>query len=171
MSNLLTQIIFNQTKILFENIANQIMSADLSCMVDNVNNSRFLFHTIHSMDKYFINPYQYNYEVNELIDISEDYSVISQQREGYRAAEGFVIPREKLQCYFDFVKAKIENYLAALTDEELTQCPPNCPYTRLDLILAQFRHAMFHAGMSEIVTFNTKGQWIAWAGLPYIGKQ
>ena len=156
MSNLLTQIIFNQTKILFENIANQIMSADLSCMVDNVNNSRFLFHTIHSMDKYFINPYQYNYEVNELIDISEDYSVIS---------------REKLQCYFDFVKAKIENYLAALTDEELTQCPPNCPYTRLDLILAQFRHAMFHAGMSEIVTFNTKGQWIAWAGLPYIGKQ
>ncbi|MBP5706107.1 MAG: hypothetical protein J6W76_02395 [Spirochaetales bacterium] len=170
MSKALTEIIIKQTKTLLENIENQIIGADLSCMVDNVNNSRYLFHAIHSLDKYFINPYQYEYEAGKIIDIDEDYSIISEKRAGYQAMVGFVIPREKLQRYFDFVKTKIENYLANLTDEELVQNPPNCPYTRFDLILAQFRHSMFHAGMSEVVTFHTNGQWLEYKGLPYVGR-
>ena len=170
MGKMLIEIILKQTKTLLKNIENQIIGADLSCMIDNVNNSRYLFHAIHSLDKYFINPYQYEYEADKIIDIDEDYSIISEKRDGYKAAEGFVIPRQKLQRYFDFIKAKIENYLVNLTDEELVQNPLNCPYTRLDLILAQFRHLMFHAGMSEVATFHTNGQWLEYKGLPYLGR-
>ena len=38
---------------------------------------------INSMDKYFINPYDYSYdEVCKLIGIDERYSIISESREG-----------------------------------------------------------------------------------------
>ena len=76
------KIIKEQTDILFKNMYEQINNAELDCMVDNVNNSRFLFHMIHSMDKYFINPFDYCYdEVYKLIGIDEKYSIISESRE------------------------------------------------------------------------------------------
>ncbi|MCR5848051.1 MAG: hypothetical protein K6G75_08030 [Lachnospiraceae bacterium] len=48
--NDIVKIINEQTNVLFENMYEQINRADLSCLIDNVNNSRFLFHMIHSMD-------------------------------------------------------------------------------------------------------------------------
>lgn len=165
----IVRIINEQTNVLLVNMYEQINRADLSCMIDNVNNSRFLFHMIHSMDKYFINPYDYDYsEVYNLIGIDENYSIISESREGYIADDGYVIPREKLVRYMDYVKAKIDNYFSGLSDEELSEKPADCPYTRLQMILAQFRHSMFHCGMSEIATYDNMDEWLNYTGLAYI---
>ncbi len=165
----IVRIINEQTKVLFVNMDEQINRADLSCMIDNVNNSRFLFHMIHSMDKYFINPYDYDYsEVYSLIGIDENYSIISESREGYIPDDGFVIPREKLIQYMDYVKEKIDKYLSGLSTEDLSEKPENCPYTRLQMILAQYRHSMFHSGMSEIATYDSTDEWLNYTGLAYI---
>ena len=167
--NDIVKIISEQTNVLFINMYEQINGADLSCMIDNVNNSRFLFHMIHSMDKYFINPFDYDYSaVYSLIGIDEKYSIISESREGYIAAEGYVIPREKLVQYMDFVKEKINKYLLGLSDEDLSKKPDNCEYTRLQMILAQYRHSMFHCGMSEIATYDSTDEWLDYVGLKYI---
>lgn len=167
--NDIVKIINEQTNVLFENMYEQINRADLSCLIDNVNNSRFLFHMIHSMDKYFINPYDYDYsEVYDIIGIDENYSIISESREGYIADESYVIPREKLEEYMDHVKEKISKYLSGLSDEELSEKPENCPYTRLQMILAQFRHSMFHCGMSELATYDSTDEWLKYTGIAYI---
>ena len=61
MDKEIISIIKEQNKLLFENIYEQIKTATLEKRIDNVNNSRFLFHMIHSMDRYFINPFEYDY--------------------------------------------------------------------------------------------------------------
>ena len=167
MENELVKEIRNQTEILLRNIEVQINEAPLDAMLDNVNNSRFLFHAIHSLDRYFINPYHYKYEAGSLIDVDENLSIISETREGYTAAPGVVIERQKLVAYFDFVKAKIFSYLDNLTDQELTEKPEDCPHTKLALILGQYRHLMFHAGLSEAVNFDTNGTWLEYTGFSY----
>ena len=167
--NDIVRIIKEQTDVLFINMDDQINGADLSCIIDHVSNSRFLFHMIHSMDKYFINPFDYDYsEVYRIIGIDERYSIISESREGYISDESYVIPREKLIAYMNYVKDKINKYLSQLRDEELSEKPDNCPYTRLQMILAQYRHTMFHCGMSEIATYDSMDEWLKYTGLAYI---
>ena len=167
MGSTLVKIIKDQTEILLKNLEVQINEAPLEVMLDNVNNSRFLFHAIHSLDRYFINPHHYKYEVENLIGIDENLSIISESREGYDAAPSLVIERQKLLEYFNFVKAKIFSYLDNLTDEQLAEKPEDCPHTKLALILGQYRHLMFHSGLSEAVNFDANGTWLEYTGFSY----
>ena len=169
---ILVNIIAEQTQILFKNLDDQINGAELASLLENVNNSRYLFHMIHSMDKYFINPYMYTYEAQQAGGIVENYSIISQSRDGYSPDEGFVIPRETLAAYLAYVKQKVMSYIENLTDDELSEKPENCPHTKLALILGQYRHAMMHCGMSETFTFDKTGTWLPYTGFKYLaGKQ
>ena len=52
----------NQTEINFINIRDQIEVAELEAVFDGVNGSRYIFHNLHSMDRFFINPIGYVYE-------------------------------------------------------------------------------------------------------------
>ena len=163
------KIIKDQSDILLRNMYEQINRAELSGMVDNVNNSRILFHMIHSMDKYFINPFDYSYdEVYKLTGIDEKYSIISESREGYIEDPDYVISKEILSAYMDFVKEKINRYLDNLNDEDLYKKPEGCKYTIMQMILAQYRHSMFHCGMSEMATFDNRGDWLEYTGIAYI---
>ena len=166
--NPLVEIIKQQTEILFKNIDDQISGADLSSQLDNVNNSRYLFHMIHSMDRYFINPFVYSYNAEQAGGIDENYSIISESREGFIPDDSFVVPRETLAAYFEYVKQKIRLYLDSLTDADLAQKPENCPHTKLALILGQYRHSMFHAALSESVTFENSGIWLPYTGFKYV---
>ena len=130
-----------QIEINFQNIKDQIEVADLEAVFDGVNGSRYIFHNLHSMDRFFINPAEYVYEGEKLFGIPENLSVISTAREGFVEDTSIVIPREKLMAYFEFVTNKIEHYLENLTAEELIQKPQGSEYTRLELILGQMRHA------------------------------
>lgn len=63
------------------------------------------------------------------------------------------------------MKYKIEKYFEGLTGQELLEKPEGCEYLRLELILAQFRHQMWHAGLSSAITFESKGIWNKFTGL------
>ena len=160
----------NQTEINFINIRDQIEVAELEAVFDGVNGSRYIFHYLHSMDRFFINPVNYEYEGEKLFGIPENLSVISTAREGYVADTSIVISREKLLAYFEYVKNKIEKYLNELTGDQLLQKPEGCEYTRLELILGQFRHQMWHVGLSSAITFEGKKIWNEFTGLSGLRK-
>ena len=161
----------NQTEINFINIRDQIEVAELEAVFDGVNGSRYIFHNLHSMDRFFINPMSYVYEGEKLFDIPENLSVIATEREGYVADTSIVISREKLLEYFEYVKNKIEKYLDHLTAEELLQKPEGCEYTRLELILGQFRHQMWHVGLSSANTFENKKIWNKFSGMNALNQK
>ena len=160
----------NQTEINFINIQNQIEVADLKGVFDGVNGSRYIFHNLHSMDRFFINPVSYVYEGEKLFGIPENLSVISTEREGYVEDTSIVIPREKLLSYFEYIKNKIEIYFEELSAEALLQKPEGSEYTRLELILGQFRHQMWHVGLSSAITFEGKKIWNEFTGLNGLRK-
>ena len=160
----------NQTEINFINIRDQIEVAELESVFDGVNGSRYIFHNLHSMDRFFINPVNYEYEGEKLFGISENLSVISTAREGYVEDTSIVISREKLLAYFEYVKSKIEKYFDQLTGDQLLQKPEGCEYTRLELILGQFRHQMWHVGLFSAITFEGKKIWNEFTGLSGLRK-
>lgn len=88
-----------------------------------------LFHLLHSMDQWFINPYDY--------------------RESFPAAEGGErkLSKKELREYYAMVRGKITEFLRSLEDSALAEAPDGCPFTRIELILGQFRHAMYHVGL------------------------
>lgn len=161
----------SQQEINFINVKDQILTADLETVFDGENNSRYIFHYLHSMDRFFINPMDYVYEGEKLFGIQENLSVIDPSREGYVSDKSIVISREQLLNYFEYVKRKIESYFEKLTSVELLEKPKDCAYTRLELILGQFRHLMWHVGLSSGITFCSKKEWNKFTGLQKINKK
>ena len=80
-----------------------------------------------------------------------------------------VLSNEQLLDYLHRVQAKTEKYLDELSDEELNEKPDGCEYTRLELILGQFRHISSHIGMINGQTIERTGKFPIFAGLD--GKQ
>ena len=77
-----------------------------------------------------------------------------------------VLSDKQLLEYLDRIEEKTLDYLDSITDEMLYKKPENCPYTRMGLVLRQFRYRSFYTGMlngrirskSTIVsTSSTKG--------------
>ena len=170
MEEIIRQIA-SQQEINFINVKDQILTADLETVFDGENNSRYIFHYLHSMDRFFINPMDYVYEGEKLFGIQENLSVIDPKREGYVSDSSIVISREQLLNYFEYVKRKIESYFEKLTAVELLEKPKDCDYTRLELILSQFRHLMWHVGLSSAITFTTKKEWNSFTGLSALNKR
>ena len=61
-----------QQEINFINVEEQIRKADLETVFDAENGSRYIFHYLHSMDKFFINPDDYVYEGEKHFGIPEN---------------------------------------------------------------------------------------------------
>ncbi|MDE8718286.1 DinB family protein, partial [[Eubacterium] siraeum] len=80
-----------------------------------------------------------------------------------------VLSDKELLDYLHKVKIKTENYLDNLSDEDLNEKPDGCEYTRLELILGQFRHISSHIGMINGQTIERKGRFPVFSGL--VGKQ
>ena len=73
MSSFLEQI-KTQTEILFLNISDQLDTANLEYEYNNLNNSRYIFHYLHSLDKFFIDPTKYVYdETNYRISLLAEF--------------------------------------------------------------------------------------------------
>ena len=69
---------------------------------------------------------------------------------------------EQLLEYLDAVEKKTLDYLDTLTDEQLYEKPEGCRYTRMELVLRQFRHISFHTGMLNGQTALATGQFPMW---------
>ena len=112
---------------------------------------RWVYHAVHSADKWFINP--------------NDYEEPEFHQEGMDDPEkpcGVVLSDEELLGYLDRVEQKTYAYLDALTDEMLAEKPAGCRYTRLELVLRQFRHISFHTGMLNGQTVLATGRFPMW---------
>lgn len=112
---------------------------------------RWAYHALHSADKWFINPADYEEPMfhEEGLDDPEKTCAV-------------VLSDKQLLNYLSEIEKKTNEYLDSLTDAMLYEKPDNCPYTRMELILRQFRHISFHTGMLNGQTVLETGEFPMW---------
>jgi len=135
----------------FLNIRTSIRAYDREALCCGAPCWRWVYHALHSADKWFINPYEY-----------EEPDFHEEGMDNPDNPTSVVLSDEQLLAYLDQVEAKTLAYLDTLTDEMLSEKPKNCPYTRLELVLRQFRHISFHTGMLNGQTAVATGQFPMW---------
>jgi len=70
-----------------------------------------------------------------------------------------VLSDGQLLQYLDKIRKRTLDYLDTITDDMLYEKPQNCPYTRLQLVLRQFKHLSFHTGMLNGQTAERTGKF------------
>ena len=112
----------------FLNIRTSIKAYDRDALCCGAPCWRWVYHALHSADKWFINP--------------NDYEEPAFHEEGMDNPDN---PTS-----------------VVLSDEQLHECPENCRFTRMELVLRQYRHLSFHTGMlNGQVAVNT-GKFPMW---------
>ncbi|WP_242939800.1 DinB family protein [Roseburia sp. 499] len=131
----------------------------MKCIPDELWNKRYdglpmwkyLYHTLYSMDRWFINPCDSNYQNPEFhTETLADLNVVPDKE---------YLSREQLEDYFYGIKSKIETYINELSDDELSNMPEGCNMTRFRLILGQFRHWHRHMGVIYGFIVEDTGKW------------
>ncbi len=144
----LCKIIKEQAAANFLNLETAIKTYDRNALVCGAPAWRYVYHTIHSADKWFFNPSVFDeppFHENGADNPDNPYT--------------FELSDEKLLDYLEKVKQKTFDYLDTLTDNALCECPENCEFTRMDLVLIQFRHISFHTGMLNGQTIERSGKF------------
>ena len=140
MAERLIEIINHQASRLFTNteyVLDYVDDALLARKISKWPLWRQLFHMLHSMDQWFINPFDYRDH------LSDGFAIAALNTE----IEMGPIKKAELVKYYNLIEPKIRAYLSNLKVASLIEYPPNCKFTRFDLLLGQFRHIMFHIGM------------------------
>lgn len=131
----------------------------IECIPDELWNKRYdelpmwkyLYHTLYSMDRWFINPYDDDYQDPEFhTETLADLNVVPTDER---------LDREQLKQYFYHIREKIQNYTEQLRDEQLSETPENCDMSRFRLILGQFRHWHRHMGVIYGFLVEDTGKW------------
>lgn len=149
--NELCMIIKEMTKPNFLNIKTSIQSYDRDALCCGAPCWRWVYHALHSADKWFINPFVYEepqFHEEGMDDPEKPCSVI--------------LSDEELLDYLYSIEKKTYVYLDSLTDDMLYEKPEQCRYTRMELVLRQFRHLSFHTGMLNGQTALSTGQFPMW---------
>ncbi len=157
MSCGLVAIIREQTEILFKNASKTIQAVDddlLGLECAGLPLWQHLYHTLHSLDQWFINPRIYS----EPRFHESGSNSLSAPHPGF-------IAKQSLSEYFEIIRAKVSDYLDSLTDEDIANEPDRSEYTRLALIMAQSRHFMYHIGFIHSCIKSLTGKWPEYAGI------
>lgn len=112
---------------------------------------RYIYHTIHSADKWFINP-------SKRFQESEPFFHVT-KLDWPDTPSTVVISHETMYAYYEEVLMKILNYVGGLGETELCEVPDGCENTRLGLILSQFRHMYAHIGILNGITIANTGKY------------
>jgi hypothetical protein len=113
-----------------------------------------IYHLPHSLDQWCINPFAYA------------EPSFAKKEGGIPDAEiGGRLSAEELTAYFTAIGNKIFQYFSDLREEQLTECPEGCPFTRLELILGQSRHLMYHIGLIHGCLRSATGKSPEYIGL------
>lgn len=150
----LCETILKQTDIIFYNMSVALKTYDRNASVCGAPAWRYCFHAIHSCDKWLENPAAYR-EREEFGALPSNPDMPSE----------IVLDDAELLRYLGEVKKKTEAYIASLTDDMLCEKPDGCDFTRLELILGQFRHFMCHIGMLNGQTTERTGKFPVVIGL------
>lgn len=153
--NELCQIIRHTVIPNFQNFRIALRTYDREALCCGAPCWRWAYHTLHSADKWFFNPSVY--EEPEFHEAGMDNP--------YHTG-GPVLSDAQLLAYLDHVEQKTLGYLDTLTDEMLYETPEHCSYTRMELVLRQFRHFTFHTGLLNGQTAVTTGKFPVWINEP-----
>lgn len=134
-----------------ENLLRCIPDALWNKRYDELPMWKYVYHTLYSMDRWYINPCDPEYkdpsfhepELASLNDIP-DKDVLS---------------REQMLEYFARIRRKIGAYIIELEDDRLTEMPEGCDMSRFRLILGQFRHWHRHMGLIYGFIVEDTGKW------------
>lgn len=135
----------------FINIRTSIQTYDRDADCAGAPCWRWAYHALHSADKWFINPFVY-----------DEPSFHQEGMDNPDNPTDVVLSDEDLLNYLDSIEKKTLDYIDSLTDEMLYEKPENCKYTRMELVLRQFRHLSFHTGMLNGQTTVAKGDFPVW---------
>ena len=148
MEKRLIEIITEQTRILFENIQetfNALSEDQMDKFIFDAPLWKHIYHMLHSLDQWFINPYIYD---------NPDFHEYGMNSFKIETDKG--LSKENLVTYFSDIEEKIYLFLNNLNDRSLIETPENCNFTRLTLILAQYRHVMYHIGFITSILHYTE---------------
>ena len=146
--NSLCEMIKKQASANFTNLETAIKTYDRNAAVCGVPAWRYVYHTIHSADRWFFNPF-----VFEEPPFHEDGMDNPDNPCSTELSDG------QLLEYLKSVREKTFDYLDSLTDEELYENPRNCEFSRMELVLMQFRHISLHTGMLNGQTIERTGRF------------
>lgn len=149
--NSLCMIIKDTVKPNFLNIRTSIQTYDRNALCCCVPCWRWVYHALHSADKWFINPFIY-----------EEPSFHEDGMDNPDNSCTVILSDEELLKYLDAIEKKTMDYLDSLTDDMLYEKPEKCIYTRMELVLRQYRHLSFHTGMLNGQTAVTTGEFPMW---------
>jgi hypothetical protein len=120
----------------FLNIRTSIKAYDRDALCCGAPCWRWAYHALHSADKWFINP-----------NVYEEPAFHEEGMDNPDNPTSVVLSDEQLLEYLDSIEKKTLDYLDTLSDDMLYECPENCRFTRMELVLRQYRHLSFHTGM------------------------
>ena len=141
-------VIARQTDANFVNLLIALKTYDRNAPVKGAPAWRFVYHTLHSADKWFFNPFHYTERPGFEPGSDNPFKPITHEWSD-----------DELLAMLESVRQKTMDYLEHLTDAMLNECPPDCPFTRLELILMQFRHISVHIGMLHGLTVEKTGRF------------
>lgn len=134
-----------------ENLMKCIPDELWSKRYDGIPMWKYLYHMLYSMDRWYINPCDPNYQDPEFhTEALADLNVIPKDE---------CLKRGQLESYFFKIKEKIQDYLEHLSDDDLSMKPQNCDMSRFLLILGQFRHWHRHMGVIYGFIIEDAGKW------------
>lgn len=113
---------------------------------------KYIYHTLFSMDRWFINPADLTYAPPTFH--REDLASLNAVPE-----DSLTVTREQMNGYFSAIKEKLTAFCDKLTDDELTQTPNGCDMNQFRLILGQFRHWHRHMGLIYGFLVEDTGKW------------
>jgi len=134
-------------ELMFDNLHITMETSDWNADICGAPAWRYIYHTLHSADKYFINPTEYTEPPfhTHMLDWPDTPSET-------------VLSRETLYEYYETVRKKILDYIDGFTDDQLYECP-NGELSRLGLALCQFRHMYAHIGILNGITIANTGKY------------
>ena len=144
----LVETIKESTKVLFLNFETTLKTCDMDYVLCDMPIWKHCYHTLHSLDQWFINPYEYT-EPPFREDKLNSLNYLGEK----------VLSRGELTDYFKTIQVKLLAYLDSLNDEDLYEIPKGCKYNRLEHVLGQFRHFHCHMGNINATTIVTTNQW------------
>jgi hypothetical protein len=136
--------LITSTELMFHNLRIAMDTVNWNAEICGAPAWRYIYHTLHSADKYFINPSTRFDEPEppfhtEGLDFPDNPS-------------DTVLDKNTLNDYYEQIRQKILDYLQSLTDAQLNERPNGCGGTRLGLALSQFRHMYAHVGILNGIT-------------------
>lgn len=132
----------------FINLEVTIKTYDRNALVCGAPAWRYVYHTIHSADKWFFNPFVYDEPEFHTAGMDNPDNPCD-----------IILSDQQLMDYLHKVRDKTLAYMDTFTDEMLYEYPQECPYSRLELVLRQFRHLFMHIGMLNGQTIERTGKF------------